>query len=57
MKRYASRCISVAALCLGFVLAFTLSGHGGIAFFFGLIGAAAALSALRELIAHRENRP
>ena len=57
MNTYASRCVSVAGLCLGFVLAFAITGRGGIAFFFGLIGAAATLSAVRDLIASRKDRP
>lgn len=56
MNNYASRCVLVAGLCLGFVLAFTVTGRGGIAFFFGLIGAAATLSAVRDLIAYRKDR-
>lgn len=56
MRRYASRCVSAAAICLGLVLAFTITGHAGIAFIFGLLAAAATLSALRELIALRKDR-
>jgi hypothetical protein len=57
MNRYAARCVQIAALCLGLFVALRVSGHSSAAFFVGLIGAAAALSSLRELIHYRENRP
>lgn len=57
MNRYAARCVQIAALCLGLFVALRFSGHSSAAFFVGLIGAAAALSSLRELIHYRENRP
>ncbi len=57
MNRYAARCVQAAAICLGLFVALRLSGHSSAAFFVGLIGAAAALSALRDLIHTRETRP
>lgn len=57
MKNYAARCVQVAAVCLGLFVAFRLSGHPAAAFFVALIGSAAALSSLRQLIHSRENRP
>ena len=57
MRDYAARCLEVAALCLGLFIALRLSGHSAIAFIVALIGAAALLSSLREVIHSRENRP
>lgn len=57
MKHYAARCVRVAAVCLGLFVTLRLSGHSAIAFFVALIGSAAALSALRQVIHSRENRP
>lgn len=57
MNRYAARCLRIAALCLGLFVALRLSGHNSAAFFVGLIGSAAALSSLRDLIHTRETRP
>lgn len=57
MKNYAARCVQVAAVCLGLFVAFRLSGHPAAAAFVALVGSAAALSSLRQLIHSRENRP
>lgn len=56
MKRYAARCVRFAAVSLGLFVTLQLSGHSAVAFFVAVIGSAAALSALRQIIHSRENR-